>query len=138
MAIGVARVAGEVLLVVTEGTDRLLLLVGMIELTTVDLAVLAGGAWHGLGGSCGHGRRGDEMLRKDERVRTADTKRLEVLATVGQNMRSVTTWVGRLPRAYALLLVLHAFLNCSRLSLPVFDDGLVDGCHLLLWGKTPS
>ena len=137
VAIGVARVAREVLLVVTEGTDRLLLLADMIELAAVDLAVLDGGAWHGRGGSCGHGRRADEMLRKNEGVRTG-TKRLDVLAAISQHGRSVTGWVGRLSRAYALLLVLHAFLDCSSLSLPVFDDGLVDGCHLLLWRKTPS
>ena len=138
VAIGVAGVAREVRLVVAEGTDGLLLLVDMIELATVDLAVLVGGAWHGRGGSCGHGRRADKLLRKDERVRAAGTKRLEVLATVGQDVRSVTTWVGGLPSAYAVLLVLHAFLDCSRLSLSVFDDSLVDGRHLLLRWKTSS
>lgn len=137
MAIGVARIAREVLLVVAKSTDRLLFLVDVVVLAA-DLAVLVGGAWHGRGSSCRHSRSRDELLRKDEGVRTAGAKRLNMLATLSEDLCSVTVLIGRLPRANALLLVLHAFLNCSRFPLGIFDDGLVDRCHLLLRRKTSA
>ena len=137
VAIGIARIAREVLLIVAKGTHGLLLLVDVIVLAAVDLAVLVGGAWHRRGSSRRHSRRGNELLGEDERVR-ADAKRLKVLATISQDMRSVTVLIGSLPRADAWLLVLHAFLNCSCFPLLVLDDGLVDRYHLLLRWKTSA
>ena len=137
MAVGVGRIAREVLLVVAKCAHGLLFLVDVIVLTTVDLAVLVCGAWHGRSSSCRHSRRGDEMLGKHEGVRT-NAKGLEVLATISQDMRSVTVLVGILTGADALLLVLHAFLDCSRFPLSVFDNGLVDWSHLLLRRETSA
>ena len=135
MAVGVARVAGEVLLVVAKRADGLLLLGCMTVLAAADLTVLVCCAWQGRDSSRGHVRSGDKVLRKDEGVRT-DTQWLEVLAAVGHDIHSVPILGVGLPRNHALLLVLHAFLDCSRLAAWVLDDGLVDGCHLLLRRET--
>ena len=126
-----------VLLVVPKCAHRRLLLADRIVLTAVDLAVLVGGAWHGGSRARCHVWSGDELLGKNEGVR-ADTKRLEVLAGISHYMSSMARLMAGLPRNNALLLVLHAFLDCSRLSLPIFDDCLVDGCHFWLRRQTSS
>ena len=78
------------------------------------------------------------MLREDERVRT-DTERLEMLATIRHYIHPVSIMDVSLPRNHALLLVLHAFLDCPCLASRVFDNCLVYRCHFLLLGwQTPA